>query len=52
MNAHGASSAAAGLGQGPAAGRILRDDARETDGVWELPEDRARIGIVTWVPAD
>jgi SAM-dependent methyltransferase len=32
-------------------GRLLRDDARETDGVWLLPEDRARIGIVTWAPA-
>ena len=31
---------------------LLRHDARETAGVWMLPEDRARIGIVTWAPTD
>ena len=31
---------------------LLRRDARETGGVWILPEDRARIGIVTWAPTD
>ena len=31
--------------------RLLRADALDTDGVWTLPEDRARIGIVTWSPA-
>jgi len=31
--------------------RLLRADCRVADGVWVLPEDRARIGIVTWAPA-
>lgn len=30
--------------------RLLRSDAVDTDGSWALPEDRARIGIVTWKP--
>ncbi len=32
--------------------RLLRDDGREADGVWQLPEDRSRIGVVTWAPSD
>ena len=31
-------------------GRLLAADAVEHDGVLVLPEDRARIGIVTWEP--
>jgi hypothetical protein len=31
-------------------GDLLRADARGSDGSWTLPEDRARIGIVTWPP--
>jgi hypothetical protein len=31
-------------------GRLLAADAVEHDGVLTLPEDRARIGIVTWEP--
>jgi SAM-dependent methyltransferase len=29
---------------------LLRSDAREADGVWVLPDDRARIGIINWAP--
>ncbi len=29
---------------------LLRRDARRTEGVWTLPEDVTRIGIVTWSP--
>jgi len=32
--------------------RLLRRDAQQAGGVWTLPEDEARIGIVTWSPAD
>jgi SAM-dependent methyltransferase len=31
---------------------ILRADARAPDGVWTLPDDVARIGIVSWAPTD
>lgn len=31
---------------------LLRTDAREIDGMWVLPEDRARIGVVTWPPPE
>ena len=31
-------------------GRLLAADAVEHDGVLVLPEDRARIGTVTWEP--
>ncbi len=31
---------------------MLRADAREADGVWTLPDDVARIGIVSWSPGD
>ena len=31
-------------------GRLLAADAIEHDGVLTLPDDRARIGIVTWEP--
>ncbi len=32
--------------------RLLEADAVEQDGLWVLPEDQARIGIVTWLPGD
>lgn len=30
--------------------RLLRRDAHEVEGRWSLPEDRTRIGVVTWEP--
>ncbi len=30
----------------------LRADALETSGAWTLPDDRSRIGILSWSPAD
>jgi hypothetical protein len=32
-------------------GELLAVDAVEVDGALALPEDRARIGIVTWAPS-
>ncbi|MCY7418025.1 MAG: class I SAM-dependent methyltransferase, partial [Chloroflexi bacterium] len=32
--------------------RLLRSDAVDTDGAWGLPEDTARIGVVSWSALD